>query len=733
MAIDVLTTRRSPSGKIDPLADVAWRSRGDGATVRSLYTRDQDLIWVTDFMSLEEQIDAYAGSLLYDASPANQNAIDYAVYKDELADSGGGPRVRMPGALMRIDRTIQVGYGIDFRAVVFEGEGMRSGGTNHKQASGTCLFQTFNDAPGINVQGGRNVVVRGFSMLGPNGLWLFNLIQGETMGVLNVANWIDPDFPASASSRYAPLAGIAIDAYSGPQPVVHYPDVDYPAFLGPVAQYNKGASSNTLIEDVMIDGYYVAIVQQPGDYDGNGDYTHINRAIVLRCAYAFSWGNSQSRVPTVENCAFDSVHTTFSTATFGKQIGQPGLACYSTAWSRCVQMFDIRTLSYGQGPSFYNCYAEAIYRIGTLGNAAETAGSVLFSGCDLGFSWWETYGVPVYILDNRCTSVVTFQSCFFGGFRNDTWGGFAFFGTDAGADGETARGFAFRECTMFHVAGPPSQRWAQCAYNATQGFSFNKAATTLEYYSFRAPNVFNLDTGANLSVSLFSHANIAPRNRCMPSYSERVKCSIRGDAGFPVSLPARFIEANGAGGVITQVGRNITFTFSGVDADFLSYSGGGVGDVIQSRATGATFWVYARTGDVISAQAQTGFDKNENLLTPLPNGDVFDTINCRVYSPSASADVLYADMVAGSPVLLNVVNGEGLAPTTIGSYVSVGDWFFPSYYVDSIVNPFGGNGRIQSIDNTAKTITVGGNFKQDLLHWRMGLMIRPEMANGTPA
>src|SRR5262245_64999864 len=113
MAIDVLTTRRPHSSKIVPHADVAWLSRGDGTTVRSLYTRDQDLIWVTDFMSLEEQIDAYAGSLLYDASPANQNAIDYAVYKDELADSGGGPRVRMPGALMRIDRTIQAAYEID--------------------------------------------------------------------------------------------------------------------------------------------------------------------------------------------------------------------------------------------------------------------------------------------------------------------------------------------------------------------------------------------------------------------------------------------------------------------------------------------------------------------------------------------------------------------------------------------------------------------------------------------
>lgn len=724
--------RQAPTGPFVSSTDVGWVSRGTGATLRGLFARDQDLIWVTDFMTAAEQADAYNGTLLFDHQPAIQAALDYAIYRNELADSGGGPRVRMPGGVMRIDSPVNVGYGIDFRSCIFEGEGPRYGGTVHKQGVGTCLIQTFNNAPGVVVQGGRNVTLRNFAMLGPNGAWVFNLVAAAQMNVLDVANWIDPAFPSSASSRHAPLAGIAIDPYGGARPGVSYPDVPYPVFLGAQSQYNKALSSNTTIENVTIDGYFVSVVQQPCDADGNGDFTHLNRVIMLNSAYGFSWGNSQARTQSLRDCAFDSVHTTLSSTVFGRRIGQPGVACYSTAWSRNVQMLDMPNLNYGQGPSFYGCYAEAIYKIGRVGQGAEAGGSTLFSGCELGFSWWLTYGVPVYIFENLGLSVTTFDSVLFTGAGADFWGAFAFNSLDFNSNGETGRSFSFKGCSVFAPAGPPTQRWAQCAYNATQGFSFAKAATYLESFIFRAANIFNLDSGANLGQFLFDACNEGPRSRGLPVYSKRAKSiGSNGDPGIPVAFIPKSIEANGAGGVITQSGRNITFTFSGVDADYLSYAGGGVGDVLKSRATGATFWVYARTGTVFSARAQSGFGANGNLLTALPNGDVFDTINCRYYCPGG-AEVLYADMASGSGTLTAVVNGNVDPPASIGTYVSVGDWFWANHDVDEVVNPFGGNGRITVIDEGAKTIQVGGAFKQDLAHRRLGILIRPEMANGTP-
>lgn len=718
-----------------PAAAVGWTSRGDGAISKTLYERDQDDVYVTDFMSPEEQADVFAGTLLFDHQPAIQAAIDYAMYRDTIAvPISGGPRVRCPGGVLRLDRPVQVGYGVDFRSLLFEGEGIRIGGPNGEQGSGTSFVVTFDDAPGIVVQGGRNVKLRGFSITGLNLNHVVALIAAPAMTDLIATNWIDPSFPASASSRYAPYAAIAIDPYGGPQPVVHYPAVNYPAFLGAVAQYDKALSSATVIEDVTIFGFYVGVAQQPCDADGNGDFTNLRNVTILFCGYGVAWGNSQSRVLSLDNCNIVSVNTAFSTAVFGKRTGQPQVGCVHCTFGQVIRIFDIPNLSFGQGPALIHCFAEAIYSIGVLGSNAEVSGNSLFEDVELGFGWWERYGVPTYVLDNggglaiHSFKNVLFYLAGFVGADPGVWGGLVFRGINF--DLQSSRCYSFEGCTAVY-ASQPTQLWQKCALNGTSGIavSFN-GSRLFNAFSWRMSHVYNLTTGADLGATIYTQSNPGARNACLCAYSKSALGLVNGnDPGVPAYFRYGSVDANGAGGVVTQVGRNITFTFSGADANYLQHFGGDVGDVIICNPTGALFWVYSRTADVFHARAMSGFDAAGNLLVAIPNGAQFGTINCRHYMVSGVC--LYGDINVGSNEISNVVQGDYTAVADIGALISVGDWLAVDGEVDQLFPPFDGN-RILAFDSVAQTITLTGNAPGTTVHARLGIFTRPAMPNGTP-
>lgn len=731
--------RLAPTGKYVqvPGAAVAWTSRGDGAVSKTLYERDQDVVWVTDFMSPEEQADVFAGTLLFDHQPAIQAAIDYAVYRDTIAVAiSGGPRVRCPGGLLRLDRPVQVGYGVDFRSVVFEGEGIRVGGSFGEQGVGTSFVVTFNDAPGIVVQGGRNVVLRGFTITGRNLDHVVALLAAPAMTDLVATNWIDPSFPASASSRFAPYAAIAIDPYGGAQPGVHYPAVNYPAFLGAVGQYNKELSSATSIRDVSISGFYVGVVQQPCDADGNGDFTHLDNVSIFFCGYGVAWGNSQSRVLSLDNSNVTACNTGFATTVFGRRIGQPAVACVHCSFGQLIRIFSIPNLGFGEGPALIHCFGESLYSIGLLGASASVSGSTLFEDVELGFSWWEIYGIPTYVLDNggglafHAFRNVLFYLAGFVGPDIGAWGGLVFRGINF--DLQSGRCYSFEGCSAV-FASEPTQLWQKCALNATGGLaiSFN-GSRLLTAYSWRLNHVYNLTTGADLGATLCTQANPGARASCLPAYSTTAIGLVNGnDPGVPAYFRFGGVDANGAGGVVTQVGRNITFTFSGADANYLQNFGGDVGDVIICNSTGAVFWVYSRTADVFSARAMSGFDRAGNLLVAIPNAAQFSVINCRHYVVTGVC--LYGDIAGGSNVITNVKQGNYTPVADIGVLVSVGDWLAVDFEVDQLFFPFGDN-RITAIDNVAHTITMAGNATVGVasVHARLGIFTRPAMPNGTP-
>lgn len=731
MVADIaLGVRRPSSGKFELVdaGDAAWVSRGTGAQLKTLFERDQDVVWVTDFMTPEQQADAFNGTLLFDHQPAIQRAIDYAMYRDLPAASNisGGPRVRCPGGRMRIDRPIQVGYGVDFRSIAFEGEGRRYPGN---AGAGTAFICSFNNAPGVVVQGGRNVVLRGFHVEGLNIQTIVNILAAPAMTDLLVSNWIDPTFPAASSSRYAPYAGIAIDPYSGPRPAVSYPDVSYPAFLGAVPQYGKEFSSETKIEEVSIWGFVVGVAQQPCDADGNGDFTNLHNVGIFFCAYAMAWGNSQSRVIDWDRCDVTAVHTGVATTVFGKQQGEPQIAFLHCSFNAMIRLLDMPNLNFGQGPAFYHCFCEAVYSIGRAGQAADVSGAVLFDDCQLGFSWWGRYGVPVYVYDNEANAgLTTFRdTTFYLTGLPDNFVSLGFESHGYGGSTEAGRNYRFEGCQL--VLGTfPSQLWQKCALNATVGFSFRGLQTFLSgYHGMRLSQRYDLDAGTNLSSALFDEINFGARATCLPVYGKVAKSLLFGtDPGVP-NLWREFGFA--AVGAITQVGRNIQFSNPGITVDFLAQSGGDVGDIIQSNTTRAVFVVYARTGTTISARAQTGFDGSGNLLTPLPNNDAFSTLSCRRYCPGPDA-VVWGNITAGSNVVTDLVLGNGGAPN-LPSLFTVGDhWYIDTDY-DRIIDAFGDN-RITAIDNVLKTITFAGNFLLTRTRIRLGLFTRAPMPNGTP-
>jgi hypothetical protein len=720
-----------------PGAAVAFRSRGDGATLRTLYERDQDWVYVTDFMTAEQQADAFAGTLIYDHQPAIQAALDYAIYRDTFADISGGPKVVAPGGVMRIDRPIQVGYGIDVRSVIFEGQGNRFGGNLFRGGSGTTFVATFDDAPAVVVQGGRNVKLRDFSLAGLNQDHVVGILTTPAMTDLVATNWIDPSFPSSASSRYAPYAGIAIDPYSGTQPGVHYPDVNYPAFLGAVSQYGKQFSSATSIENVGIQGFYVGIAQQPCDADGNGDFTHLRDVAVTFCGFGFAWGNSQSRVSSLDGCNITACHTALDASTFGKQTGQPQVEAIHCSFGQLIQIFNIHTLGFGQGPSLQHCFAESLYSIGFVGGNAQELGSVRFENCEFGMSWWGVYGVPLYMLaTGAAQTFYEFDSChwYIGGFVGPTdpvaWG-LNFQGSGVGDGGfEHARCYSFTGCTTTW-ATYPSQLWQKCAFNATGGLTITDGSRLLQDYSWRQSIVYDLDTGGSLGPVLYNQFNSGPRNRCLPAYSQRAKSlKFDNDPGVPALFRFGGISATGAGGVVTQVGRNITFTFTGADTNYLSQFGGDVGDVLISRNTGRVYWVYSRTADTFTARAMCGFDSSGNLLTAEPDGAEFATMHCRHYCVGPNV-VMYGDFASGVNDMTNVLQGNSTPVGTISPLIQVGDWIFVDIDVDQFISAFGAN-RVTAIDNVAKTITFAGPFLFTREFQRIGIFSRPAMPNGTP-
>jgi hypothetical protein len=696
-------------------------SPGPNAVVRAVTDRLADTIHVLDFMTDAERTAARTPTFDVDHQPAIQRAVDWALYQNSMGFSSGR-RVYLGPGRYRIDSPIHLGYGTDFRGILFEGEGKSEGGYNDAGGAGTVIVVNFSNAPGICIQGGRGTTVRGMTLIGLNAKPL-EIAQGAPdMANLNTAAWVSSGLASNAGSRYAPYAAIAIDPYTGPPPTPAYPAVTYPAFLGAVAQYNKGQSRDVLIDDVTIKSFVVGVVMHPGEADGNGDFTKLSRVNFWFCQYGFSWGNSQARVNELDHCVFAYCHTCIASSVHGLQAGMPQFTATACAFETSISHFECMNLGYGGGPLFLGCFSEAMYMLGKCSGVSKDSGSIKFLGCEFGFSYWLTFGVPTWVLECEGSMQVRFENTFF---YVPSLDGFLHFRTSGSALlAEPGRQLAIEGCQTnfnFDSAG----LYKKAAHNATLGFTLSLGSTCLDRFSCKSGWLHNLDTGAALDVGvLHTETALAQRHVGAPVYAKRVKSLTQGnDRGVDVAWQVYGFNIDT---VVSTVGRVVTITFADTNTVYLMHFGGDVGDIYVSAATGAVFVVKSRTGMQLSMEAMSGYDKDGNLLNSIVAGGLLHPINCRRYCLNA---VLYGDITAASPTVTNLTLGNGGAPADLSTILTADDYLYVDQDVDRIIDPFGGAARLVSFDTGARTMTFAGNFEITQTRRRFAIFVRPAMPN----
>lgn len=681
----------------------AYATQGLGAVVRSVADRAHDNgVHVADFMTIAELADVASGALTLDVSDAVQRAIDYAIYRNS-AGRRYNAKVVFHGGDYRLDKTIHVGYGTTFTSVLVEGAG-----------PGTTLFwPTHNDQPGISIQGARGTTIRGIGIYGLNRSYIYGFMNNPQMQHLDPANWVNPVLPESATSRYAPYVGIAIDGYSGVRPATSYPDVTYPAFMGAVSQYGKGISSRVWIDDCIIQGFVVGVTNQCSDIDGNGDFTKLSRTEIGACVYGLSIGNSQARLTSFSNGGSHRCHTFLLTGIHGRQQGMPEVRIVDSEirlgmyWLNCPQT------GYGQGPHFVDCYGEAMYALGTVGGAgAQDQYPTRFDHCQFSFSLWENHiGAPVYVMRNEGSGHVIFNSCSWD--SQDVEVRIAFYGQRG------ASSYIIRE-NHFDTS-IAAEQWARYAVNATCGFTFNELSTNLADFSCRTTAQYDLDTGLADRSGLFGSHSEGPRNRLLPVYCKTALANPN-DPGFGMPHPVYSLGKSGK--TITTDGLDVTVDLGAGWFDvWFQNRGGDVGDVVWDSETGVTFYVRSRTGKVITMRAQNGFDGAFQLLTPITTAGSLYFLNTRRYTPQY---VTYTATSSSSPIATGAQRDDGFK-AFLSTEIAVGDAFWVDPTVDHFLTE--GNAQIAAVDANAGTITASGNFRRTETRTRLKLFVRAPAPN----
>lgn len=658
-----------------------------------------------------------------------QAAIDYAIYNNQGVGGISHGKVLIPAGRYKTNDTIQLGYGNSFHSVVFEGEGQRYRG--EVKFAGTAIFPTFNDRPVIAVSGGRRTVIRGMSLCGLNYDWIANNLLGAyttpLIDDLVAANWVDPSFPASATSRYAPYAGIAVDPYAGAAPTPAYPNVTFPSWSGITTQYNKAYSSNTLIEEVYIGGFVVGVVNQPSDADGNGDYTKLVGCNVECNQYSVSIGNTQSRIFRLQNCVLASAYTHIITGLNGKRLGNTQILCDSTEMNSCIYWMSVKNTSYGQAPQFVNCYGESIYSLGFGGISGAGVGksAISFLSCQFSFDWWHR-GVANFVFSGS-GNPISFRDCRFDAATDAANSAVNNFHFDIPASAAV-----IDNCTV--IAGFNATKYYQkFPLNATGGMTFAGAGAQLANFNLQTQSSFNLNTGAyNGEVYLSNTTTFSSRATCLSVYSQKIlsTAAYENDPGISFTSGRLAIDKTSCA-TITQTGKLVTVDTTGavIGAWQFIQSGGEVGDVIVDSVTSTAFFVKSRTGLSIILEAQNNYNAAGNLLVSITKTGTFYAINCRRYTPYY---VLDGNYTSASATITNVQRPDGFATwfdnasngLQINDYLWVGSGasFYPT--VPS-------SAKITGLDTAAKTITLNSTLTYTQARVRQTIFIRAAPANDT--
>lgn len=345
-----------------------------------------------------------------DSTAAIQAAIDYALQNNYRS-------VCLPDGKYKTTDTIHLGYG---------GKGQFSGielvACSHGRAAlagqlpGVSIYPTKTDRPAINIQGGREVLIRGIAILGMNYVWIYkNRLTGHSFSA-NPSDWLDPAITPKGSNPgglqpHSPYAAITIDAYKGAQPADHYPVVNYPPWTGITAQYDKAPSSDVVIEDVDISGFAVGIIGSPSGND-NGDFIKIRDSMLAFCVYCIAVANSQSRNVEIRNISASAYHTLITNAVFGNGTGELGGPIDNVSGGAGYQSFYFSSLGHIGPITVRNHFVENQVRLGQLAGGGSFPNGVIFEGCALDFDGKGLHNIlPAALLESSVSNSIVFRNC----------------------------------------------------------------------------------------------------------------------------------------------------------------------------------------------------------------------------------------------------------------------------------------------------------------------------------
>ena len=716
---------------------VGFLQAGTGAVARTVQGKLRDTVSAFDFMTSAQIADVKAGTQLLDVSQALQNAIDYACYTGKCS-------LYIPAGAYKITKTLQVGYGATggtvgangFVSVVIFGDGVKF--RAETQFGGTVIVSTQNNSPTINFQQNINSMVRDISFLGANYNYLLTNRMGDwglTAGELPLlddlvaANWVDPALPASASTRYAPLACITTDAYSGARPGTSYPDVTYPAFLGAQTQWNKGGVTQRLtFENVYVGGYVAGLVTYPSGGDRNGDFISMHNSLVELCQRGVSISHTQARQFTMLNTEIRNCYEALNTGAYGDQTGKACFEAFGCAFDRCINVFNVTANT--SGPFVLNgCYGESIYRLGDYSTPSSVQpSSGLITGCTFSFAKQQSSGAPVSLIGGD-KGKININNTDFGAFT-----GSPVFNLDVG-DLSNCRfslvdiyaGWALKRSGVYDqipiyanyplrsigvAVGPTLSPMVQNALYAQENFDLTTGAVSSGVIQIPSTKLYVSRRGT-YSTSLFSGQS-------------------QDNGGFDPGVPNPLTTFNNVVGsgtyTISMSNTTATITVPALaNADTYNSYGYNPGDmIIWDTGTGGAargiFYIRARTGNVITAELQNGFTAAGVATFTIDNTGNLYFYNCRYYMIPFYTNGTFT---SGSATVTNVQTPNTIFYT---NGIAVDDAFISETgnFVFNIVLP--ASARITATNAGANTISLSGNAFT-AYSGRLPLLIKKAPAN----
>lgn len=648
-----------------------------------------------------------------DSTLGIQSAID--------AVTLGGARciVKALGGGYRTEDTIHLGYGTTFAKVTYIGQGSAYAGVPFQ---GTAIYPSKTDRLAFNFQGGRNSRVKKMAVLGK----LSTYVDAQALGMLAgalvddtlAASWNDPALGgALLDGRYNPYGAFGVDAYAGVRPGVSYPDVVYPAYMGVVAQYGKAFSSDCQVDDVYISGFTVALVNQPCDADGNGDFTKLLKSTVVKCKWVVSVGNTQSRNVEINNLTFSQVYAVITNNKHGKQLGRFGGPFINMTGGASIKLFEIGSMSIAGPLKFVNGYTEAMWQIGTMNAASAAELSIEFDRCLFDFSNQnDVRGYPAYLLQNTGAGSpdISFSGSHFSNYKSIAQ--------------ISSLGVRFDGLSL----APASARanpYEKQAHNALMGGLVTDRLITPSRCRVRTNTPFNVDTAAALPQQWTDRYTLTNRPSCIPFYCE----SFGTQAGNYDKLPMHFriaqafAKATLAG--LALAGPTLTITFAAARSAYQFMQHGPLpGDVVWDDQTGTVFFVRSRIGDVVLAEIQNNYKVVAGVVTPIVAfsaavGNLYWR-NSRIYTPKY---MLRGDTTAANAVIANVARDDGFAAWFDADIVA-GDYFLIDEEKDNWMGA--GTSLIAAESQAAGTITVtGAGMRATEIRRRLLLFVRQPVAN----